>query len=272
MRKPAPKMPDNVERYLRETKARLHTLDADGWCSELTELYDLSVTHNLGLHTPDPRTQTYAELSETGEWTGALVVQSSVPTLRFVEASSEEFRLPPEQQPAWIIDATAPDAVIVEQVNLALAERRKSNPPPVAKRGRHAPNNSIGTAAFAKWRSSKIVELGRLLAWRATLDPKEAKRYPDHVLGQWLGFGGKDGEGAVAKNTNAAKRTLKLALASRPALLAQIAQEAALTEHEQMAWFRNHMQMRLDTDGNPEILIPKQVIIAKPIDTRKRRP
>jgi hypothetical protein len=142
----------------------------------------------------------------------------------------------------------------------------------VAKRGRHAPNNSIGTAAFAKWRSSKIVELGRLLAWRATLDPKEAKRYPDHVLGQWLGFGGKDGAGAVAKNTNAAKRTLKLALASRPALLAQIAQEAALTEHEQMAWFLNHMQMRRDTDGNPEILIPRQVIVAKPIDTRKRRP
>jgi hypothetical protein len=275
MPKSAPKMPDNVEPFLKETKDRLHTLDAEGWCIELTELYDLSVTYNLGLHTPDPRTQTYAELSETDERERELIVQSSVPTLQLMEASGDELRLPPERQPSWIIDANAPEAAILEQIKLALEERRKSNPPPVAKRGRHAPNNSIDIATFAKWRSSKIVELGRLLAWRARLDPKEAKRYPDHVLGQWLGFGGKDGAGAVAKKTDAAKRTLKQALANRPALLAQVGQEAASTAttgDAAMPWFLKHMKIRLDTDGNPEILIPKQVIVAKTIDTRKRRP
>ena len=41
MRKPAPRMPDNVKRYLKGTEARLHTLNADGWSVELTELYEL---------------------------------------------------------------------------------------------------------------------------------------------------------------------------------------------------------------------------------------
>ena len=108
MRKTAPKMPDNVESFLKETKVRLYTHDADSWSVELTELYDLSVTHNLGLHTPDPRTQTYAELSATNEWEER-IVQTSVPTLQLVEASGDEFRLPPERQRhAWIIDANAP--------------------------------------------------------------------------------------------------------------------------------------------------------------------
>ena len=274
MRKPAPKMPDNVERFLKETKVRLLNLDADGWCIELTELYDLSVTLNLGLHTPDPRTQTHAELNETGEWEEALVIQSSVPTLQFVEASGDEFRLPPERQPAWIVDANAPDAVIVEQVTLALEERRKSNPPPVAKRGRHAPNNSIGIATFAKWRSSKIVELGRLFAWRATLDPSEAKRYPDHAIGQWLGFAGRKNNANVAKKTTAALRALERALKSRPALLAQVTQEGVLTAATRelaAAWFFKNLTAGRDALGNPDVLIPRQMTVAQVIDTRKRR-
>jgi hypothetical protein len=275
MRSAASIMPDDIRRFLKETKARTQQLDADGWCVELNQLYDLSVTHRLGLHTPDPRSHCYGEASETGQLDEAAIVQHGVPTVQFVAASDDDFRLPRERRPVWIVDANAPDTVIIEEIYRALDERRKANPPPVAKRGRHAANNSIDAATFAKWRTSKIVELGRLLAWRATLNRKEAKRYPNHVLGEWLGFDGKDGGGAVAKNTSAAKQTLKQALANRPALLSQAGQEAA---HDPpavdaaMAWFLKHMKIGRDSDGNPEILIPRKVIVAKPIDTRKQRP
>ena len=111
-----------------------------------------------------------------------------------------------------------------------------------------------------------------MLAWRATFNPIEAERYPDHVLWQWLGFGSKDGAGAVAKRTSAAKRTLKQALANRPALLAQISQEANLNlgKDAAMAWFLGNMKIGRDACGNPEISIPRQVVVTKRIDTRKR--
>jgi hypothetical protein len=274
MRNLSPKKPDNVERFLKEARARLPELDANGWSVELTELYDLSVTHNLGLHTPDPRTHAYADASGTNQSDEVHTIQLSVPTVQFVDAGDDDVRLLPQQRPAWIIDAKAPDAVILEQVKHALEERRKSSPPPVAKRGGHAPNNSIDAATFYKWRSSKIVELGRLLAWRATLDPREARQYPDHVIGEWLGFSGKNVAGMVAKRTNAAKKTLKQAIASRPALLAQITQQAELsmTPDEAMTFFLKNMKVGRDADGNPEILVPRQMTIAKSIDTRKRRP
>jgi hypothetical protein len=273
MRDPASRMPDDVERFLKETEARVHHLDAEGWCVELNELYELSVSHDLKLHTPDPKTYRLAEANAAGQLGEGAIVQLSVPTVQLVEANDDDFQLLAERRPAWIVDASAPDAIILEQLKRALNERRKSNPPPVAKRGRHAPNNSFDSATFAKWRSSRIVELGRLLAWRAMRN--EAKRYPDHVLGRWLGFGGKYGAGAVAKKTSAAKRTLKQALANRPALLAQAGQEAALTattEDAAMAWFLKHMKSGRDADGTPEILVPRRVIVAKPIDTRTRLP
>lgn len=271
---PTPDPPDKVKRFLKETAARLEQLDADGWSVELTDLYNLSVEHNLGLHTSDPRTQTYGEAGETGELDEAAIVQLSVPTVQFIEASGEEFRLPPERRPAWIVDANASELTICEGIKRALEERRKSNPPPVAKRGRHAPNSCIDDATFAKWRTFKIVQLGRLFAWRARLDPKEAKRYPDHVIGQWLGFAGAKDTASVPKKTHEAKRTLERALESRPALLAKITQPAALTAATQelaMAWFFKNMTGGRDALGNPEVLIPRQMTVAQIIDTRKRQ-
>ena len=53
--------------------------------------------------------------------------------------------------------------------------------------------------------------------WRAKLSEQEAKNYPDHVLGKWLG---KETPQATTK----AKDTLKEALASLPALGAQLKQ------------------------------------------------
>ena len=180
MLKPTLAIPHKVGIFLEETRARLTQLGADEWCVELNELSDLSITYGLGLHELDPR----AEIDAT------TIVHRSVPILEVVEAGEDGFRLGPDRRPAWIIDAHAPEVVILEEVKRALAERRKSNLPPVRKRGRHAPNNLIDDATFELWRTSKIVELGGLFAWRATLDPKEAKRYTNGVIGEWLGFWG----------------------------------------------------------------------------------
>jgi hypothetical protein len=276
MRKPVPKQPVEVKRLLKETPARLLQLTADGWCVELTEIYDLSVEYNLGLHTPDPNTHTIGEVGETGEASEVMTAQVGVPTVQFFEASREDLRLPPERRPAWIVDANASDANILDGVKHALEERRKSNPPPVAKRGRHAPNNCFDDATLAKWRADKIVQLARLFAWRAMLDPKEARRYPDHVLGQWLGFAGPKSKASLPKKTSMAKSTLRQALARRRGLLAQITQEAALTAATQeiaMAWLFKNMTGGRDASGNPEVLIPQQITmtVAQAIDTRKRR-
>jgi hypothetical protein len=62
------------------------------------------------------------------------------------------------------------------------------------------------------------VPLAYLLAWRAALSTKDAKRYPDHELGALL-------ELDEPKDTSEAKTTLKNALAKLQPLAAQIEQD-----------------------------------------------
>ena len=119
--------------------------------------------------------------------------------------------------PALIVYVNAPDAVILSEIKRTLKAIRKPLRPPIAKPGRAAFNSLFDAHIFAKWRSEKIVQLAELLMWRAKLSKQEAKNYPDHVLGKWLG---KETPQATTK----AKNTLKEALASLPALGAQVRQ------------------------------------------------
>ena len=155
----------------------------------------------------------------------------------------------------------------MEQVRLALEERKKSNPPPVSKPGRQAPNFRFDEATFAKWRAGKIVELARLLAWRANLPASERSKDRDWVLGEWLGYAGRARSGNLSKKTAEAKRTLREALACRPALIAQITQDAELAVPEDAILGVLLRGLQRNEDGELEIVLPGHLVIAKRIDT-----
>ena len=84
-----------------------------------------------------------------------------------------------------------------------------------SKPGPHALNSLFEVRTFLSWRNARIVQLAELLTWNAQRKARGLPRYPEHVLGGWLGLRDK-----IA--TNRAKGTLKKALASLPALAAQI--------------------------------------------------
>ncbi len=225
MPKPTPRPPRDAKAILNDNYRRLGELDAAGWHDKLTRIYVLFIKlGGLGIADPLPNVTLMEENRST------IIVLPRVPTVqvmnycrepngRFVIRPGGQYaRLEPDGVLGMLVNLNAPDAVIIAEVKRALKEVRKVHPPAVEKPGRAALNGQFDARIFAKWRREMIVQMARLLAWRAGLDKRAARTYPDRVIGNWLGF-------RSAKETSKAKATLKKALANLPALTAQITQE-----------------------------------------------
>lgn len=203
----------------------LSQLDARGWYAELTRLFKLSVDHDLGLAELSPTIILYCKLGNPGEATETEMGHFGLPTVQLISRDEGGHWLSYERLPAIIVNVDAPDDVIFKQLKRMLGEVRKYIKPPVAKPGRYHLNSRIDEDTFEKWENDKIVEFADLLAWNASLKARGEKHYREHELGERLG---KD----TSRTTSEAKATLKKALASLPALAAQIAEEL---ESEQIA-------------------------------------
>lgn len=195
-----PTLPPNVVCRLKETSARLATLDAAGWLKELTEVYRLSVEHDLKLADVLPGMFLYCRIGNPGEKTETMISQIGGPHASF------------------IVNTNMPDAYIFEQFERWLEEVRKQVKPHVAKPGKRKPNAYFDGRTFANWRIVKIVEFAELLAWRATLPLSEQKKHLDAALGREIGRN-------CSKDVNVTMHALRKALASLPALAAQIEHE-----------------------------------------------
>ena len=201
--KPSPKLPDEIAQLLKETTSRLRHLDVQGWYEELTRIYKLSVDHDLWLADVLPGMFIWSPVGKPGEATETTIGYIAGPTAKFV------------------VNVNMPDANIHAEFKQWLEEVRKQIMPPVAKPGQYALNSEFDTRKFGTWQSEGIIQFADLLAWRATLGPLEAKRYPDWLLGRWL-------KRETPKNVSVTKATLKKALASLPALGAQVEHEMAM--------------------------------------------
>jgi hypothetical protein len=207
--KPTPKPPKEAKQLLEKDYRHLNKLKARGWFWELKRLHELSIKHSLGLHTDDPKIKVYNIAGNT-----RIVVQA-IKVVQFVGPRDQGVNIPQHLLPALVVNVNVPDKIIFAAFKRELKEVRKHFKPPLAKRGRYAPNSLFDKDTFAKWRGDKIVQLSELFAWRGTLDEQEKRLYPNHVLGEWLGMDGKEA-------TSKAKATLEKALACLPALMAQL--------------------------------------------------
>ena len=152
----------------KETTSRLRHLDVQGWYEELTRIYKLSVDHDLWLADVLPGMFIWSPVGKPGEATETTIGYIAGPTAKFV------------------VNVNMPDANIHAEFKQWLEEVRKQIMPPVAKPGQYALNSEFDTRKFGTWQSEGIIQFADLLAWRATLGPLEAKRYPDWLLGRWL--------------------------------------------------------------------------------------
>jgi len=193
--------------------------DARGWYEELTRLYKLSIDYDLGFVELSPNIIVYCRLGEPGEETETEVVHFGLPTVEFVGPNNSGYWLPSDRLPAIIVNVNAPSRVISEQLKRMLAEIRKHIKPPVRKRGRYSLNDRFDYDTFRKWIDDRIVEFADLLAWNAAMKAEGKPYYSEYELGKKLD------EAISRRMTSEKKRTLKKALASLPALAAQIAGE-----------------------------------------------
>ncbi len=229
MPKPTPRPPRDAKAILKDKYHHLRDLDAAGWHDILTRIYTRFMElGGLGI------AQALPNVTLTEEDGKTVVGTHHVPTVQIVLPRKTHYREPngrevlrpaaaivqlePNNLPAAIVNFNAPDAVIFAEFKRALKEVREIYPPPVEKPGRAALNGEFDARIFAKWRQQMIVPMAWLLVWRAGLDKPVARAYRDRVIGSWLGF-------ANAKETSKAKATLKKALATLPALTAQINQD-----------------------------------------------
>jgi hypothetical protein len=113
-----------------------------------------------------------------------------------------------------------PDAFIRAEFKRWLEEVRKQLKLPVAKPGKYALKSKFDQHKFAAWRCAKIVEFADLLEWHATLAASEQKQWRKSVLGREIGRNS-------SKDVNTTERILRRALASLPALGAQVEHELA---------------------------------------------
>ncbi|MGD0186964.1 MAG: hypothetical protein ABSC25_17160 [Roseiarcus sp.] len=194
--KPTLDAPDEVNRFLNGTADRLYQLDVKGWYAEITRLYKLSVDHDLGLHSID---RNIIVIPEAG---GAVIGHIGGPFATFV------------------VNVNMPDAMICAEFERWLEEVRKQIKPHVAKPGQRTRNSKFDKTKFWTWADVRIVQFADLLAWRATLDPIQRKKYKKSDLGRWIGR-------YSSKDVNTTERMLKRALASLPALGGQIEHELA---------------------------------------------
>ena len=218
----------------------LQKLAAEGWLHELSRVYELSVKYKLGLHRDDPNI--FVSYNESGEpeivVMGLIPVQmvaprpndpnapgvttrdltGSVLSLPQPQAYPREVIEMPVVSPALVVDLNAPDKVIRHEFERMLKKARKRFKPPASKPGRWAMNACFDDRVFKKWRNDRIVQLADLLAWRSTLSPSEKARWSQQRLGQQL-WKNRDVNDRRVSET---KKNLKEALASLPALAAQI--------------------------------------------------
>ncbi len=147
------------------------------------------------------------------------VARIGIRTVRLLERTEHDAQLSPLELPALRVHLDAPDGVIMEQFADALRRARERYPAPVAKRGKNALKARFTEKTCRVWRENRIVQLCELLVWRKIfLREDEVKDYPNHVLGGWLEFD--------EKKTSLAIDRLESALASIPALAAQVDDEA----------------------------------------------
>jgi hypothetical protein len=203
----------------------LSQLDATGWYAELTRLFKLSVDHDLGLAELSPTITLYCKLGNPGEATETEMGHFGLPTVQLVGPNQGGYWLSGERLPAVIVNVDAPDDIIFKKLKRMLREIRKYIKPTVAKPGRYQLNSRFDEGTFKKWQNDKIVEFADLLAWNAGLTARGEEHYWEHELGERLGK-------YTSRTTSETKATLRKALASLPALAAQIAEE---WESEQIA-------------------------------------
>jgi hypothetical protein len=126
------------------------------------------------------------------------------------------------ERPALLlkVSLSAPDDVIIREFKKILSGARERCPAPVKQRGRQVFNGRF-KEPFSTWRNYRILEVAELLAWRA-YDKVDAT---DVQLGRLLGLGNVNLE-FDKKGIELAKKELSKAIASIPALAAQVASEA----------------------------------------------
>ena len=172
----------------------LRTLDLQGWYQELTRLYTLSVDYNLGLHRADNNI--------------IVIRKDSGTTIGHIGGPIASF----------VVNVSAPDAIIKAEFERWLEEVRKQVKSHVANPGPRALNSKFDKKKFGTWQSVRVVQFVDALAWRATLDPLDRKNYPNSVLGRSIGR-------HSSKDVNTTVRVTKRALASLPGLGAQVGHE-----------------------------------------------
>jgi hypothetical protein len=217
-RRPKITRPQPRKLNLQQIDCRLAKLDAVGWYKELTKLYKLSVTRGLGW---DKKLPSIHRVSN-GEKTD--IIQVPWPTVQLVVSRFEPFLIPQDRLPVLIVGLDAPDKVIMESVTRQLMKARERYPARIVKRGRPAPNACFDETTFAQWRRAKIVPLAYLLTWRHGLPAEDRIYWREKRLGEEI-------EIYHPPDVSEAKKKLKEALASLPALFAQITSQPELLPH-----------------------------------------
>lgn len=194
--------PPKPEWFANSDYSYLPKLKVAGWYAELTRLYSMSVSHGLGLHAHDP----------------------SIVVMRKDDGTVDIAQIGGPFSP-FIVSLNAPDAILHAQFTTWLQEVRKQIKPSVTKPGKYALNSEFDKATFLVWQDVGIVQLAGLLAWKQTLGAADRKHYPRSLLGEWIGR-------STSKDVNTTERILKRALASIPALGAQLEHEMILGRGE----------------------------------------
>jgi hypothetical protein len=247
MPKPTKDSSKEFEAFLNKDYSYLDNLNAKQWYEELTRLCKLSVDNDLFLFNGDPNISLFCIWNKTREETETQIVHIGAPTIHLIPRKLKTARqyvrppiVAPGPQLALVINLNAPNATILAEFERWLMSAREHVRPPVVARGRHTLKGSFdkGTA-FKTWQNHKIVQLADLLALNAKRKARGEKPYTEAVLGErWLGM-------TEPKHTSYAKKVLKEALATLPALGAQIAQEmvnATIAQELIAAWIAKDMK------------------------------
>jgi hypothetical protein len=194
MARSRPGAPEKAQRLIDAAASRVARHDVEGWYGELERVYRSSVEHNLGLHKEDPRIK---------------IINNAGPvTLVHIAGPFASFT----------VNVNMPDAILHAEFDRWLTQVRNQLPSPIKMRGTPSSNAKFNETKFEVWRETKIIEFADLLAWRATLDESERKKYRKSTLGRWI-------ERYNSKDVNTTERLLRSALASLSALLAQVEHE-----------------------------------------------
>lgn len=223
--------PKDVKKFLDSSNyARLRQLGVRGWFDELTRLYELSIECDLKLHRIDTKIETLTIGGRTK------IYLPGAPLAQLVAPANNDVLVPKHLLPALVININAPDEIVRKQFEMALAQARKQFPSAFSKPGPRAPNSLFDARTFLSWRNAQIVPLADVLAWNARRTKQGLPSYPEYVLGGWLGLPDRPA-------TNRAKNTLKKALASLPALAAQLKYDS---DHRRVAEMQAEAQSLLD--------------------------